>query len=140
VEEGYVSTLKEAFNKYINRNGVAYVGRQKPTPLEAVGAILKANGLPFLAHPADIENLDSFTAELKKAGIAGFEIYYANYTSTKIARLEELANQYKLMASGGSDYHGPGTNIGAAIGSIDIPKESIEQFVSIAEKKRMVIP
>jgi predicted metal-dependent phosphoesterase TrpH len=140
LEEGYVSSIKEAFNKYISRNGAAYVGRHKPTPVEAVESILKANGLAFLAHPADIENLESFTAELKKAGIAGIEIYYANYTSTKIARLKELAERFKLMTSGGSDYHGPGINIGAAIGSIDIPEKSIEQFVSIAGKKRMVIP
>lgn len=139
-EEGYVSSIREAFNKYIGRNGTAYVRRWKPRPAEAVALILKANGLPFLAHPADIENLDSFTGELKEAGVKGLEIYYANYTAAKIARLEELAKRYRLMASGGSDYHGPDTNIGADIGSIDIPDEAIEQFIAIAEKKRMVLP
>jgi predicted metal-dependent phosphoesterase TrpH len=139
LEKGHVSSIREAFNKYIGRNGIAHVGRRKPTTAEAVALILKANGLPFLAHPADISELDSLVYELKKAGLVGMEIYYANYSPAKITRLEKLADSYKLMASGGSDYHGPDTNIGTIIGGIDIPEESVQQFISLAEKKRMVI-
>jgi predicted metal-dependent phosphoesterase TrpH len=138
LEHGYISNMKEAFIKYIGRDGVAYAERKKLTPAEAVILISKAKGLPFLAHPADIENLDPFIRELKEAGLVGIEIYYANYTPEKIDRLEELAETYNLRKSGGSDYHGFDETVGTDIGNIDFPQESIEQFISLAEKKGMV--
>lgn len=138
LERGYISNMKEAFIKYIGRDGVAYAERKKLTPAQAATLISKAKGLPFLAHPADIENLDSFIQELKGAGLVGIEIYYANYTPEKIAHLEELAETYNLNKSGGSDYHGFDETVGTDIGNIDFPQQSIEQFISLAEKKGMV--
>ena len=96
LEHGYISKMKEAFIKYIGRDGIAYVERRKPKPTEAVTIINNANGLTFLAHPADIENLESFIQELKGAGLLGIEVYYANYTPDKIARLEELAETFRV--------------------------------------------
>jgi len=138
LERGYISTLGEAFAKYIGREGLAYVKRKKLTPVEAIALILKANGLPFLAHPADIKHLDSFVHQLKEAGIVGLEAYYANYSPNKTARLIALAKQYGLIASGGSDYHGLDNTIGSDIGSIDMPQESMEQLISLRKQKGMV--
>jgi len=139
LERGYTSSLHEAFTKYIGRNGPAYIERKKLTPLGAVELILNAGGLPFLAHPADIEYLESFVPQLKKAGMAGLEVYYANYSPGKIARLQALAKKYDLIASGGSDYHGLDNTIGSDIGSVDLPPESVEQFIALAEQRRAVI-
>jgi predicted metal-dependent phosphoesterase TrpH len=138
LEYGHISNMKEAFIKYIGRDGIAYVERRKPKSAEAVSIIKRAGGLPFLAHPADIENLGSFIRGLKEVGLIGIEIYYANYTSEKIARLEELAETYNLRKSGGSDYHGFDETVGTDIGNINFPQESIEQFISLAETKGMV--
>ncbi len=140
VERGYSSSLQEAFTKYIGRNGSAYIERKKLTPLDAVELILNAGGLPFLAHPADIAHLEALVLRLKEAGMAGLEVYYANYSPGKIARLQALAKRYNLIASGGSDYHGLDNTIGADIGSVDLPPKSVEQFISLAERRRTVIP
>jgi predicted metal-dependent phosphoesterase TrpH len=140
VEGGYTSSLQEAFTKYIGRNGPAYVERKKLTPLDAVELIFNAGGLPFLAHPAEIKNLEAFVPQLKEAGMVGLEIYYANYSPSKIARLQALAKKYDLIASGGSDYHGWDNTIGANIGSVDMPPELVRQFISLAEQRRMGIP
>jgi len=140
VEGGYSSSLQEAFTKYIGRNGPAYVERKKLTPLDAVELIFNAGGLPFLAHPAEIKNLEAFVPQLKEAGMVGLEIYYANYSPSKIARLQALAKKYDLIASGGSDYHGWDNTIGANIGSVDMPPELVRQFISLAEQRRMRIP
>ncbi len=140
VERGYSSSLQEAFAKYIGRNGSAYIERKKLTPLDAVELILNAGGLPFLAHPADIAHLEALVPRLKKAGMAGLEVYYANYSPSKIARLQALARRYNLITSGGSDYHGLDNTIGANIGSVDLPPKSVEQFISLAERRRTVIP
>jgi len=140
VERGYSSSLQEAFTKYIGRNGPAYIERKKLTPLDAVELIFNAGGLPFLAHPAEIKHLEAFVPQLKKAGMAGLEIYYANYSPSKIARLQALAKKYDLMASGGSDYHGLDNTIGTDIGSVYMPPELVRQFISLAEQRRMGIP
>ena len=140
LERGYSSSLQEAFNKYIGRNGPAYVERKRLTPLDAVELILNIGGLPFLAHPAHIEYLDAFVPQLKKAGMAGLEVYYANYSPSKIARLQALAKKYDLIASGGSDYHGLDNTIGTNIGSVDLPPELVGQFISLAEQRRLGIP
>ncbi len=135
LERGYIASLPEAFTNYIGNGGIAYVKRKKVTPSEAVELIIKANGLPFIAHPADIENLDTFIYQLKQAGIAGLEVYYPKYSQNKIARLEALAIKYGIITSGGSDYHGLDNNIGANMGSVDLPQDAIEQFISLAEQK-----
>ena len=135
LERGYIASLPEAFTNYIGNGGIAYVKRKKVTPSEAVELIIKANGLPFIAHPADIENLDPFIYQLKQAGIAGLEVYYPKYSQNKIARLEALATKYGIITSGGSDYHGLDNNIGSNMGSVDLPQNAIEKFISLAEQK-----
>ena len=137
LERGYISALGEAFTKYIGHNGPAHVKREKLTPLEAVGFILKASGLPVLAHPANIANLESFASELKSAGMVGIEVYYANYNQSTIARLQALANKYNLIATGGSDYHGAELSVGAYIGSVNMPADTIERFISLTHDYRV---
>ncbi len=129
LERGYVSTLKEAFAQYIGRGGPAYVERKKLTPTEAITAILEADGLPFLAHPGNINNLESFILELKSDGLVGLEVYYSTYPPDKMARLRALADRCDLIASGGSDYHGLDEAIGSEMGHTDIPRESLERLI-----------
>jgi predicted metal-dependent phosphoesterase TrpH len=140
LEQGYVSSLRQAFTDYIGRDGPAYIERKKLTPLEAVKLILKVDGLPVLAHPASIEHLESLVGKLKKAGLAGIEIYYTGYTPNTIARLQDLAKRYDLVATGGSDFHGLDNTIGADIGSVDLPRDCVDQLLSLGERKRMVLP
>ena len=140
LEQGCVSSLREAFTKYIGRNGPAYVERKKLTPIEAVKVVLDANGLPVLAHPADIEKLEPFLLQLKKARIVGIEIYYNGYNPKTIAQLKRFAQKLDLIACGGSDYHGLGEYIGADIGSVNLPGESVEQLISLSKQKRRVMP
>ncbi|GAI52800.1 unnamed protein product, partial [marine sediment metagenome] len=69
LEKGYIASIKEAFTKYISRDGPAYVDREKMTPVEAVELILLAGGLPVLAHPLTINDLETMIVELKAAGL-----------------------------------------------------------------------
>jgi hypothetical protein len=135
LEQGFVSSLREAFDNYIGRNCPAYVERKKLTPQEAVKLVLDAEGLPVLAHPADIESLEQFTVKLKKAGIVGIEIYYNGYSSSTIAQLERLAKRHNLISSGGSDFHGIDDSIGASMGSVDVPRDSVEKLIHLSKQK-----
>jgi predicted metal-dependent phosphoesterase TrpH len=134
VERGYVSSFRDAFAEYIGRNGPAYVERKKLTPLEALMLLIKADGLPVLAHPADIPRLDSFVFSLKKAGMVGIEVYYNSYSSDTIENLENLAKKYDLIACGGSDFHGFDNTVGTSIGSLDLPEESVERLISLGKR------
>jgi predicted metal-dependent phosphoesterase TrpH len=135
LEQGYVSSLREAFDKYIGRNGPAYVERKKLTPIEAVKVVLEASGLPVLAHPADIEPLEPFLFEMKKAGIIGIEVYYNGYNSKTISQLKGFAMKLDLVACGGSDFHGIDEYIGADMGSVNLPGESVERLISLSKRK-----
>jgi 3',5'-nucleoside bisphosphate phosphatase len=135
LEQGYVSSLRGAFTDYIGRNGPAYVERKKLTPIEAVKVVLEADGLPVLAHPADIEPLEPFLILMKKAGIVGIEIYYDGYDSKTKAQLKRFARKLDLIACGGSDFHGLDEYIGADIGSVNLPRESVEQLISLSKQK-----
>lgn len=134
LERGHINTLKDAFTKYIGRSGPAYVPRKKVSPLEAVILVAKAGGLPVLAHPADVPRLEDFVVRLRKAGIVGMEVYYNGYAPDTVSRMQVLAAKYDLIPCGGSDYHGPGGTVGTEIGSVDVPRESIERLFALAGK------
>ena len=57
LEKGYITSLKEAFDKFIGREGPAYVEREKMSPDEAVELVLQVKGLPVLAHPFTVNDL-----------------------------------------------------------------------------------
>ena len=134
LEKGYIASLKEAFVKYIGRGSPAYVEREKMTPVEAVELVLRANGLPVLAHPLTTDDLEMMVVELKAAGLVGIEAYYNGYTADEINGLLNLANRHNLIATGGSDYHGVDTNAETMIGGADVPMECVTRLIDLAKQ------
>lgn len=133
LEKGYITSLKEAFVNYIGKGGPAYVEREKLTPVEVVELILRARGLPVLAHPLTADSLETMVVELKAAGLVGIEAYYGGYTVGEVNRLVSLANEHSLIASGGSDYHGLDASAEPMIGGVDVPLESAERLIALAQ-------
>ena len=137
LEKGYVGSLKEAFIKYIGRNGPAYVERDKMTPVEAVALILKSHGLPVLAHPLTMSDVEASIIELKSAGLVGIEAYYDSYTTEEVSMLVSLATKYNLITTGGSDYHGLEGLTETMMGGADVPLESVEQLIALARQRKL---
>ena len=135
LEKGYITSFKEAFNKYIGLGGPAYVERHKITPAEAVALIIKANGLPVLAHPLTINDPERMIAELKVAGLVGMEVDYDGYAESERNRLARLASKYNLIATGGSDYHGLDDSAETMIGGANVPNESLERLIALARQR-----
>ena len=110
MDKGYVSTVKEAFDKYIGLNKPCYVEKKEITPKDAITAIRSAGGLAFLAHlhqtKFDFQKLDKLLEELKGYGLNGIEGYYTEYTNEHIKDFRTLAQKHGLFYSGGSDFHG----------------------------------
>jgi hypothetical protein len=135
LEGGHIQTLDEAFDKYLSRNGPAYVERDKMLPTEAVELITSVSGLPVLAHPAQLKDLDRFLEELKGVGLLGMEVYYQAYTPEDIDRLLATARSHGLLPLGGSDFHGIGGGRERDLGDIPLPFEPVEQLIALARQR-----
>jgi len=137
LEKGYVSTVKEAFDKYIGRNGPAYAEREKMTPAEAVATIVRLGGVPCLAHPRDLADLDGLLAELKSAGLASMEVFYKDYDAEAVGRLLAAARNFDLIPLGGSDYHGIFGQEEPFPGGMysPLPDESIEALLRLGRER-----
>ena len=140
LEKGYITTFREAFGKYIGRDGPAYVEREKITPVEAVQLILKAGGLPVLAHPTTVNDPETAIVELKEVGLAGIETYYDNYTLEEIGKLVAMAEKYDLIATGGSDYHGVDPTNESALGGVNVPDIVAVSLFALVEKSGSRVP
>ncbi len=134
-EKGYVSSVKEAFDRYIGREGPAYVERDKMTPDAVVELITRVGGLAVLAHPADIEDLEHVIPRLQKAGLVGIEAYYGIYHPDTTARLASLARYHSLVATGGSDYHGIDDLAETPLGGVSVPPECVKRLSALHEKR-----
>ncbi len=110
LEKGFVKSKKEAFDRYIGDGRPFHIPREKINPIDAVKMILKAKGIPVLAHPIlygfGKDKLDTLVASLKEEGLMGIEAVYSTYTLADERQIRELANKYHLLLSGGSDFHG----------------------------------
>lgn len=138
---GYVSSLTEAFDRYVGDDSPYFVPRDKVTPVDAVKLILSLGGIPILAHPVlyhiSDSGLDTLTAELTEAGLTGLEAVYSTYTASDERRMRTLAKKYGLLVSGGSDFHGankPGLDLGTGYGSLYVPYSVLRDFKQIVQK------
>jgi predicted metal-dependent phosphoesterase TrpH len=136
-EGQHVSNLQDAFERYIGRNGPAYAERDRLSPKEAVELIIKANGLPVIAHPASIKDIDQMIIDLKQSGLVGIEVYYDNYDKDTIERLSRLATKYDLIATGGSDFHGFEDDHETPLGEAIVPFECVQHLTSLAQKRHV---
>lgn len=125
-EAGHVSSIQDAFSMYIGRTGPAYVERYRLTPEEAVSHVLRHGGVPVLAHPRFVPNVELLLPGLVAAGLAGMEVYYTGYSEEEVATLGAMAGHYGLVRTGGSDFHGPGVQVNAVLGGVAVPYAAVE--------------
>lgn len=127
---GYVADRAEAFAKYLGDDCPYFVPREKVTPSQAVALILDAGGIPILAHPPlyhmEPARLDALVGQLKQEGLMGIETLYSSYHAQDERDMFRLAQKYRLLPSGGSDFHGenkPGLDLGTGYGKLFVPEE-----------------
>lgn len=135
LNHGYIKSIKEAFERYVGDNCPYFVPREKVTPAQAVELTLKAGGVPVLAHPIlyhmSDARLDKLVAELTESGLMGIEAIYSTYCTADERKIRNLAKKYKLLISGGSDFHGsnkPGLDLGVGYGKLYVPDEVLDNL------------
>jgi 3',5'-nucleoside bisphosphate phosphatase len=134
MKKGYVCDMDEAFDQYLRRGAKAYVARRVYSADEAIALIHKAGGLSALAHPLNIDpslrNIPSLLVELVALGLDGLEVYYPTHSAQARKKLAAMAKRYRLIATGGSDYHGeirPGTTL-AGGGKFRVPTSVLAEL------------
>lgn len=130
VKKGYVSSNKEAFDRFIGDGKPYFVTRKKKSPMRAIEIVRHAGGFPILAHPMQYkmgkDTLDSFVGMLKDSGLTGIEAVYSTHTPADERQIRALADKYDLLISGGSDFHGtnkPTIDLGTGCGHLFVPDE-----------------
>lgn len=127
VEGGLTGTYHEAFFKYIGFGKPAYEKKYQVSPKEAIELIASAGGISFVAHPGN--NIDErVMAELIKQGVDGIEVIHPSHSPERVAHYKGIANEYFLLTSGGSDFHGGRKNDSEVFGKYFISDNDVEMM------------
>lgn len=135
INAGYVGSWDDAFSRYIGRHAPAYVRRSKLTPVDAVEHIRSAGGVAVLAHPG-LSNQDHMIPALVEAGLGGVEAVYPDHSPTQQRHYEEIAREYSLVVTGGSDCHGPKSKSGVVLGSCTVGVDVLSRLAQSAGNGR----
>ena len=136
VEKGYINEIGEAFTEeFIDGGGKAYVEKKNILPVEAIEVILRAGGVPVIAHPYIINHGEALDKEeitrLKNVGLKGVEVYQTKHNKKITKRYKKIAEELDLLITGGSDYHGENSP-GILPGDQGITREEFDQLENFA--------
>jgi len=140
VEKGYVSSIQEAFDRFLKNGAAAYVEKARLSPADSIALIHEAGGVAVLAHPYQLrlssyEQVDQLVAELAGFGLDGIEAVYSRHSAAERASYAEIAARHRLLVTGGSDYHGsykPDISIVKGLGDLEVPYALLEAVKSRA--------
>lgn len=144
LEKGYVATLQQAFDLYLDESAKGYVYRREPQFAEGVERIRAAGGIASLAHPVRISrDMRALMPELCAAGLDAIEVYHSDHEAQHVELYLQLAKQYRLLITGGSDFHGsvkPDISLGTGRkGNLKLPIRLVDRLRE-AKKNRGTIP
>lgn len=141
LKKGYIQAKSEMFDKYFNQPPLCKINKSTLTAEEIIKLIKKAGGIAVLAHPQSLKLTDNELvekiAEMKSYGLDGLECYHSDQTPEQMRKFKEIAEQFNLLITKGSDYHGPVTKPEIEVGTgrngnivSDNDKHIIEKLLS----------
>jgi predicted metal-dependent phosphoesterase TrpH len=117
VEAGHCKDVKSVFNRYLATGKPGYVPHQWATLADAVGWIRGSGGVAVLAHPGRYmvgrvsmgkKTMHELLTEFVSLGGQALEVVTGSHTPEQYAEFARYAEEFNLLASCGSDFHGPG--------------------------------
>lgn len=128
VEKGYVATIQEAFDKYLDKSAPYHVDRDEPQLVSCIERVRDQRGITSLAHPYRLKgDLNGILPELCRHGLNAIEVYHSDHTAMQTEQFFQLAERYGLGITGGSDFHGavkPDIKLGSGrLGNLKIPSD-----------------
>ena len=137
VRHGIVSTIPEAFERYLGKGAPAYVEREHIEIAELVERASHSGAVAVVAHPLTLglepRLLERELEQLRDAGVAGLECYYGAYAPPVREDLVRLARRVRLVPTGGSDFHGrykPGLEVGTGRGDLVGPDDVLDELAA----------
>lgn len=128
LQKGYVSSVDQAFKKYLDYGKKYCPAKETFSPEEAMKLILAAGGFPAVAHPMLYKlgwrETESMILDFKEMGLKGVEVYYSSHCQYESGRLREICITHRLLPTGGSDFHGankPDIQLGNGRGGLRVP-------------------
>jgi predicted metal-dependent phosphoesterase TrpH len=109
VAAGYVKTPQAAFDQWLGERGPAYVPYEPLSASDGIQLLRRCGAVPVWAHPYLFRGgtVATVLPELVAAGLMGIEVYHPHHSPSDIRHLESYCQEYGLLITGGSDYHGP---------------------------------
>jgi predicted metal-dependent phosphoesterase TrpH len=135
VEAGHVRTREEAFNRFLEFGGAAYVPRVGPSPAEVIAIVHASGGIASLAHPG-LTPRDHLIAPLAAAGLDALEAGHSDHDAATEARYRALAEDLGLLVTAGSDFHGDSSHRAGRLGKVALPAEDFDKLSRVAENHR----
>ena len=130
MEKGYAKDVQNAFDLYLDESAKGYVQRHEVPMEDALERILKAGGIPSLAHPVRVaknnwEKLAGYVEDLAGYGLRAVEVYHSDHSPENVSYYKSLADRNDLAVTGGSDFHGgnkPTISLGTGQrGNLNVP-------------------
>ncbi|MHB8839852.1 MAG: PHP domain-containing protein [Gemmatimonadaceae bacterium] len=138
VAGGWVTDLREAFDKWLGAGRPAFVEKPRLEVAEGVSLIHRAGGLAVWAHPGDDGRRARFE-RLVAAGIDGAEVRHPGHNASDQARIGALVEFFHLVPSGGSDWHGA-MNGPRMLGAVQLPSEWLDRHEERLDMRRRAVP
>jgi predicted metal-dependent phosphoesterase TrpH len=139
MDKKYVTSAKDAFDRYLAEGCPAYVARELPRPADAIAWIRAAGGVAVLAHPTwakvSGEGLNTLLTTLKAEGLGGIEVHYSTHTKRQTTEYLDLAKRLALLVTGGSDFHGitkPDIEVGTGLGDLNVSEKLLDPLKKAA--------
>lgn len=125
VEGGHANSYHQAFDKYIGDGRPAYEQKWNFSPEETIKLISKAGGLSFLAHPGK-STREEMIVQLINAGLDGIEVIHPSHPPDLVYYYRGIVDEYCLLESGGSDFHGGERGDENTFGQFTIPVSTVD--------------
>ena len=125
IAEGWAVDARDAFDRYLASGRPGYVGKERLSIPDAIALIHRAGGLAIVAHPAQGGTRQRIRV-LADHGLDGVEVKHPSHLPDDIQRLSALVEEFGLVPSGGSDWHGTPANQ-RALGGMQIPLAWLER-------------
>ena len=134
VKAGHVADTRQAFDQLIGEGKPAFIPRKGPAPAEVIAIINRAGGIASLAHPGLLRRDDLIPA-MVQAGLAAVEAFHSEHDPTTTEQYLVLADRYRILVSGGSDYHGDKERRRAAFGTVGLPRDRFERLAARGKRE-----
>lgn len=122
VRNGTTRDVASAFRDFLSPGGPGYVPSHHILPRDAIAAVANSGGVPVLAHPGRLKD-ETLIEELAAAGLVGLEVFYPTHGAAQVERFRDIAAQFGLVMTAGSDFHDPRYNargVGMEVNADDI--------------------